>query len=95
MRRCGRRWRRCNRAPTGAAAKVIPSQIDSLGGESRSWLAAQQVTSASQNVSAECLALLGKNHPNLAKLIQVWPRLPVSTRAGLVAMAEAMLDGAG
>jgi hypothetical protein len=38
---------------------------------------------------ARCVALLGRNSPELALVVEAWPDLPDAVRAGILAMVRA------
>ena len=44
---------------------------------------------------ASCLALLARESPDLALVVERWPALPRAVRAGIVALARVGADGAG
>ena len=46
-------------------------------------------TPGSEDVLARRLALLVRNHPDLAAVIDAWPTLPEPVRTGIVAMVRA------
>jgi hypothetical protein len=41
------------------------------------------------------LALLARESPDLAQVVERWPALPVAVRAGILALVRVGADGAG
>jgi len=73
-------------APTGF--EPVVTDLQSVPAESQP--ANQQgFTQSSPSVLAECLALLRRESPDLAAVVEAWPKLPESIKAGIVAMVKA------
>ncbi len=60
--------------------------------ENAKCLAETKVTQSPENDLAEFLASVVKNHPDLTKLIEAWPKLHEAVRAHILLIAEGPRD---